>query len=64
MDTLKYSQVILFCKEIGDSVKATTKEEASVSFEFVQGLLETLDSEWSKVVVRGLLSSLLSGKHQ
>ncbi|CAH3166920.1 unnamed protein product [Porites lobata] len=32
------------------------------SFELVQGLLGTLDSEWSRLAVRGLLSSMLSGK--
>ena len=33
----------------------------ALSFELVQGLLGTLDSEWSKLAVRGLLSSMLSG---
>jgi len=36
-------------------------EEKSLSFEFVQGLLGTLDSEWSRLVVRGLLSRMMSG---
>lgn len=33
----------------------------ALSFELVQGLLGTLDSEWSRLAVRGLLSSMLSG---
>lgn len=33
----------------------------AVSFELVQGLLGTLDSEWSRLAVGGLLSSMLSG---
>ena len=32
-----------------------------LSFELVQGLLGTLDSEWSRLAVRGLLSNMLSG---
>ena len=33
----------------------------ALSFELVQGLLDTLGSEWSRLAVRGLLSSMLSG---
>ena len=41
--------------------RAKQNEGASLSHEFVQGLLGTLESEWSRVAVRGLLSSFLSG---
>ena len=40
--------------------RAKQNEGASLSHEFVQGLLGTLESEWSRVAVRGLLSSFLS----
>ena len=36
-------------------------EESAISFEFVQDLLGTLDSEWSGLVVSGLLSRMMSG---
>lgn len=42
-------------------VRVKPNEGPSLSYEFFQGLLGTLESEWSRTVMRGLLSIVMSG---